>query len=203
MTASSAVRGIIFDLDDTLVASGLDFQCMRREMELPPGLPILEALAAMPEPRASLCRAILHRHEQAGADRATTLPGVREFLSELADRGIHTAVFSRNSHALCRATLNRLELPIELVIGREDAPPKPDPAGIWKICETWGLHSSQVLMIGDFDFDIEAGRRAGARTVFVSGGIAPEPGSIGALADFCLSSFAERQLLLDWLDKST
>ena len=34
------IRGLIFDLDGTLVDTQLDFDLMRREMELPPG-PIL------------------------------------------------------------------------------------------------------------------------------------------------------------------
>lgn len=42
-------RGVIFDLDGTLVDSGLDFDSMRREMGLDPGTPILESLATLPE----------------------------------------------------------------------------------------------------------------------------------------------------------
>jgi len=41
------IRGIIFDLDGTLADSQLDFDAMRREMELPLGLPILEALTRL------------------------------------------------------------------------------------------------------------------------------------------------------------
>ena len=60
------IRGLIFDLDGTLVDSRLDFDLMREEMELPPGR-ILESIAALPAERYSQCMAILHRHEVAGA----------------------------------------------------------------------------------------------------------------------------------------
>ncbi len=43
------VRGVIFDLDGTLVDSGLDFDLMRREMGLPPGKPLLESFDLLPE----------------------------------------------------------------------------------------------------------------------------------------------------------
>ena len=58
------VRGIIFDLDGTLVDSRLDFDAMRHEMGLPTGIPILEGLAAIPDgldrelPSAGVCRFI-------------------------------------------------------------------------------------------------------------------------------------------------
>ncbi len=45
-------RGVIFDLDGTLVDSGLDFDEMRREMQLPPRQPILEAIARLPDEQA-------------------------------------------------------------------------------------------------------------------------------------------------------
>jgi len=38
------IRGVVFDLDDTLVDSQLDFDAMRREMELPPDQPVFEAV---------------------------------------------------------------------------------------------------------------------------------------------------------------
>ena len=38
-----ALHGMIFDLDGTLVDSGLDFDAIRRDMGLPAGMPILDA----------------------------------------------------------------------------------------------------------------------------------------------------------------
>ena len=42
------LRGMIFDLDGTLVDSGLDFEAIRRDMRLPAGMPILESLGRIP-----------------------------------------------------------------------------------------------------------------------------------------------------------
>lgn len=71
-----SVAGIIFDMDGTLVDSGLDFAAMRREMGLPDGVPLLETLENLNAAESARCRAILHRHEEAGAERASVLPGV-------------------------------------------------------------------------------------------------------------------------------
>jgi phosphoglycolate phosphatase len=159
------IRGLIFDLDGTLVDSGLDFDLMRNEMGLPEKQPILEALAHLSEPRRRECWAILDRHEREGAERATLMPGVAELIAALAKRNLRLAVFTRNGRAATIRTLQRLGLNFDTIVAREDAPPKPDPTGIWKICESWGLRADEVAMVGDYLFDIEAGHRAGAHTV--------------------------------------
>lgn len=194
------IRGIIFDLDGTLVDSGLDFDLMRREMGLPAGGPLLEALAALPEPRAVECREILARHEWAGAQRARLMPGVAEFLDELNRRGIHRAVLTRNCREVALATIGRLKLEFDLVVAREDAPAKPDPAAIWMVCEKWTLPRSKVVMLGDFVFDVEAGRQAGVRTVLYTAGREPSLVAGHERADFCLRSFVSPGEFFAWIE---
>ncbi len=170
---ASPVRGVIFDLDGTLVDSGLDFDAMRREMGLPPGQPLLETIEALPEHDAQRCRAVLARHEWEGANRATLMPGVARFLATLAERGIHRAVFTRNVREVVLATLARLALDFDTIVAREDAPAKPDPTAVWQICAAWQLTPREVALVGDFRFDIEAGNRAGVRTVLYTAGADP------------------------------
>ena len=193
------IRGVIFDLDGTLVDSGLDFDLMRREMGLLPGHGLLETIETLPESEAERCRAILARHEWEGAQRATLMPGVPEFLRELAARGLHRAIFTRNARSVTLATLARLALDFDMVIAREDAPAKPDPAAIWRICAQWRLQPAEVALIGDFRYDIEAGNRAGVRTILYTAE-GPALASHGAdEAHYCLRSFAHPQELLAWL----
>jgi len=192
----STLRGVIFDLDGTLVDSGLDFDLIRREMGLPAGTPILESLARLPAGQAARCRDILARHESAGAERATVMPGVREFLAALERRAVRRAVITRNSRRLAEPLLARLELTFDPLLAREDAPVKPDPAAIMHACEAWNLTPAEVAMIGDFRFDIEAGRRAGVQTVFYTRGrdLASLPWAEDA--DLVLHSFHEAEELL-------
>ncbi len=183
------LRGIIFDLDGTLVDSHLDFDAMRREMQLPPGTPILEALEKMPDDRASGCRRILQRHEFEGAQRATIIDGVCGFLERLSRHGIRRAIVTRNSRAMTDRVLTRLGLRFDPVITRDDGPVKPDPWAILRICQLWQTEPSQVAIIGDFRFDIDAGRRAGAVTVLLRRGRNTEHLAGAEQADFLLESF--------------
>ena len=147
-------------MDGTLVDSGLDFERMRREMGLEGGLPLLEAIEQLPPAAARRCWAILAEHEARGAQQATLIEGVREFLEALANRRLARAVCTRNSRAQTFATLARFALDFDPIVCREDGPVKPHPGAIWKICETWGFRPNECVMIGDYRFDIEAGRRA-------------------------------------------
>jgi HAD superfamily hydrolase (TIGR01509 family) len=193
------VRGIIFDLDGTLVDSALDFDAMRREMRLAAGLPLLEALAEMPPDEAARCREILHRHERAGGERAVLMPGVVDFLARLDAAGVRRAVWTRNSRQVALDTLERLALTFERVVAREDAPAKPDQSAVAEICRHWRLDSRQLAVIGDYVFDLEAGRRAGTHTVLYTAGLPAHQCEGHEIADFHLPCFTAADDLVRWL----
>lgn len=168
------IRGVIFDLDGTLIDSRLDFDAMRRDMGFAPGQLILETIESLSDPaRRDRCHAILQEHERRGALCATLMPGARELIDELTRHNIPQAILTRNSREMTALTLQRLELQFSLVVAREDAPPKPDPAGLLHICCAWGFPVADVLFVGDFHFDLLAGRAAGMATVLYAPGERP------------------------------
>jgi HAD superfamily hydrolase (TIGR01509 family) len=194
------IAGIIFDLDGTLADSQLDFEAMRLEMELPPGQPILEALAHLPPARAARCREILHRHELAGAERARPLPGVAGLFLEIERRGWRTAIATRNSREITALTLAKLSVSVELAMTRDDGPVKPDPWAVRHVCQTWNVSPANVVVIGDYKFDIESGRAAGARTVLLTHPHDPRHYPNHEQADLLLLSLEEYPRLLAWLE---
>lgn len=193
------IRGLIFDLDGTLVDSGLDFDAMRREMNLAPGTHLFEAISHMPREQADRCRQILDDHEQAGAERATLMPGVREFLALLAQRNIPRAGLTRNSRAAAHRTTARLGLELDPLITREDAPLKPDPTAVFQICRQWGFSPAEVAVVGDYHYDIDVGLNAGARSVLYLGGRRAEELPYAGRAHLTVDCFTTPEPLLAWL----
>lgn len=193
------ISGIIFDLDGTLVDSGLDFDQMRREMGLPERMPILEGIAELAEADAERCRAILHAHEWAGCERATLLPGVPELLAELDARRLPVGIVTRNSRDVSLATLDRLGVRYDGLLTRDDGPIKPDPWPVTTLCRRFGLSPPEVAMIGDFRFDVLSGKAAGTRTVLLAG-CDPAAYSNEEGADLVLASLRQWRELVTWLE---
>ena len=87
----------------------------------------------------------------------------------------------------------------EVILGRENGPIKPDPWSILSICQQWGVEPRRVVFLGDYLFDMQAGRNAGTQTVLFSRG-RPRGSLAGEeLADYVLDSFLDLDLV--WLAK--
>jgi phosphoglycolate phosphatase len=198
--AHERALGVIFDLDGTLVDSRLDFDCMRRQMNLPKGAPLLETIAQLPSEQAADCWRILEEHEGQGAEIALPMPGVPELLHALHRLQVRIGVITRNGRQFARATLDRLRLAPDALVTRDDGPPKPDPAGLLKILSAWDMAPTRAAIIGDFRFDLEAGRAAGIRTVlYAADCTADEWAAWRHLADYRVDSFVNPRPLLAWL----
>jgi HAD superfamily hydrolase (TIGR01549 family) len=187
--ALGPVRGVIFDLDGTLADSRLDFAAMREETGCPQDIGLLEFHAGLEDfALRQQVDQVIRWHELSGAGRATWMPGARELLAELEQRNIRIGIFTRNSRESASNMLVRLGMPCDDLIAREDAPVKPDPAGLKLLAERWQLAVDKLLMIGDFRYDLEAARSAGiASCLYAPGGDSP----FAELADMVIESYEE------------
>ena len=68
---------------------------------------------------------------------------------------------------------HRLGIRADLLVTREDAPPKPDPAALRLVADRFGVGPDRLVMVGDFRHDTQAGRAAGAWTVLLTNGREP------------------------------
>lgn len=183
------IRGVIFDLDQTLVASDLDYDAIKRDLNLTPDQLILETVNAMPPgPERDSAFEILHRYEHEGALRSTMMPGAAEFLDWLAAKEIKSGVLTRNSRRATELVFENLGLKLSPALTREDAAPKPDPDGLLQICCEWKLPVEDVLFFGDFLFDLQAAANAGMRSVLYCPEMRPD---FADQADFVLTDFAQ------------
>ncbi|MCO5142527.1 MAG: HAD family hydrolase [Oligoflexia bacterium] len=155
---------IIFDLDGTLLDSKLDFPAIRRDLEIPEGKGILEHIAEKPSHEQEMLRSKLLTIELDAVDGSPLFMGVKEVLLELSDRGFYLAIFTRNTRKAAEKVVRKFSLPIDLIVGREDALPKPSPDGLLLIGKKLKIASCDTLFIGDYLYDLEAGRLAGVDT---------------------------------------
>ncbi|WP_246019487.1 HAD family hydrolase [Corallincola spongiicola] len=156
------IKGVIFDLDGTLVESSLNFAQIRQDIGCPEGHDLLEFVDAIvcnqQRTQASLK---IQQHELADAAQARWLPGAKQLVEHLCFRTIPQAIVTRNFQQAAAMKVERNRIPIERIVTREDAPPKPDPSGLIAIANEWQIAVSDILYVGDFLYDIQAAQRAG------------------------------------------
>ena len=170
-----AIRAVLFDFDGTLTGPGmLDFNVMRKAVGCPQGRPVLEFINGMTsqQERAAALQA-LDAFEAEAARLSHPNEGAEEVLEFLLARGIKIGIISRNSLASIRTALenfHRIRMEDFSVILSRDDPfsPKPSPEGILAAARIMTVPVSQLLVVGDFVFDVEAGHKAGAITAFLT-----------------------------------
>lgn len=161
-----SIKGIIFDMDGTITECDVDFEAIRREANIPK-VPILEYMEGLEEQKRKGVLAILERHEARAAGTSRLRKGVVEVLEKLKKKGVKTALLTRNSRRSVETILKRHNLKFDVVVSRDDAPPKPSPQPVLLIGKKLGLKPEELLVVGDFHFDVQAGKSAGARTAFL------------------------------------
>lgn len=166
-----ARRHWIFDMDGTLTMAAHDFQGFKAAVGIPLDRPILEYIASSPPARAARLQQQLHDWEADIARRARPAEDAIALLAQLQARGHRLAILTRNLRELAFITLDaaglRHHFADEAVLGRDSAAPKPAPDGIHRILRAWGAAPTDSVMVGDYRFDLEAGRAAGTATVLI------------------------------------
>jgi HAD superfamily hydrolase (TIGR01509 family) len=167
VTTAAAPRAVIFDLDGTLADSLLDFDAIRAEIGLHPGLPILEQLDGVGPDERARAEAIMRRHERAAIAGATLTDGCADLLGHLTALEVPTAILTRNIREVVTHFTRAFDLRFHAVYTREDGPPKPSPVGVLKLCAALGVTPRETLTVGDYKYDVLAGREAGCRTALL------------------------------------
>ncbi|MCY1273283.1 Validoxylamine A 7'-phosphate phosphatase [compost metagenome] len=182
-------RHWVFDMDGTLTVAVHDFAAIRRALGIPAEDDILHHLAALPAAEAAAKHAWLLEHERELAIGSQAAPGAVALVRELHERGCRLGILTRNAHELALLTLGAIGLGDCFascdVVGRGEAAPKPDPAGLLLLAERWGIDPAQMVMVGDYRFDLDCARAAGAFGVLVNLPANPWPELADAFARDC------------------
>lgn len=162
----------VFDLDGTLTQAIHDFALIRRELDIPPEHDILHHLAALPADEAASKHAWLLAHEQQLAQAAQPAAGAVELVRHLSARGCRLGILTRNARPLAQLTLASIGITgcfaTDDIIGRDEAPPKPDPGGLLMLARRWQVPPAALVMVGDYRFDLDCARAAGATGILVN-----------------------------------
>jgi len=182
------IRGFIFDLDGTLVTSSLDFRLIKSEIGCPENEDILSFIEKLPVHLQQSAHDVVHKHELMDAHTSEWMPGANMFVQKCIEQNMPMAIVTRNSHQSSSVKIERNKIPIDLLITRENSKPKPDPSALLYIANMFSLETSEILMVGDYRYDLEAGRNARMPACLVHYDELPE---YAHLADYSYPSFTE------------
>ncbi len=186
------IRGIIFDLDGTLLDTIADLReavnRTMREYGFPEftdaevkqkvgngNVKLIER--CLPEGEGYLLDEAVEKfyghYADCFLDETRPYPGVFELLKKLDGKGIRLAVNTNKQYSYCEELIrkNFPGIHFELIIGsRENIPNKPDPYSANEILEKLALLKKEALYIGDSEVDMKTAKNAGLLSVWVSWG---------------------------------
>ncbi len=185
---------LVFDLDNTVVHSRIDFAGIRRDLialirgqgieehadeallRLSIGQIVELGEAAGPAVGAEAWRIVLE-YEQVGMEAATIEEAAAETLAQLRGAGFGLAVLTNNARPATLAALEKFALDalFDLVLTRDEVPMKPSPVGLVRARERFDGRAARAAMIGDSWLDGTAAQQAGLPFI----AFRPRPGVLG------------------------
>ncbi len=102
------------------------------------------------------------------ADQTTLFPGIAELLQDIERCGMNWGVITNKPARLTEPLMDKLGLARRaacIVSGDTTARRKPDPEPMLYACRKAGSAVRQCVYVGDAERDIEAGKRAGMKTL--------------------------------------
>ena len=164
----TGIKGVIFDLDGTLVESSLDFTKIRADIGCPQHEDILGFVDSIvcATSRARAHSTIL-KHELEDAQNAKWLDIGKEMVKKVQASNLPMAIVTRNCREATALKLANNNIPIDYVLTREDAPAKPDPTALLMVANTWQLQPEGCLYVGDYIYDQQAAENAGMKWLLV------------------------------------
>lgn len=188
-----SIKGVLFDLDGTLVDSHdlilASFRYATREV-LGRGIPDEALMAKVGQPLAvqmwdftddaavhdELLRVYRDHNARVHDDMIKPFPGTFEALSALREAGLPLGVVTSKRHEAAQRGLSVCGLAefFPFLVSPDDWPEhKPAPGPVAHGCDLLGLSARACLYVGDSPFDMRSGNGAGCLTAAALWGMFP------------------------------
>ena len=220
----STLRAVIFDLDDTLVVSTVNFGKFKtlvidriaswgdqRELYSPSEtiVRIVNRCEARmrdqgtsePETRSRLAELdrIMDEVELEHVDETQGIEGARELLDFLKGQGMKVGVLTRGCQEYALRAMRKTGL-LHLVDACEcrnsDVKPKPNPESYQRLASTLGVDLDETIFVGDHAIDVQCAANAGVPFIGVLTGDVPRDELIDAGS---VMVFRDAKEMLEWL----
>ena len=168
------IKATIFDFDGTLAVLNIDFNAMREKIfELIRQFGVDEGSITekYPSEAAEFYRKahqILHEVEIEAAEKGALIPGAKETLKALREKGIKVGITTRNCEEAVRKVFPDIDEFCNVFVSRDAVKKvKPHPDHLSSAMKALSVSGKETVMIGDHMIDIQAGKRVGMRTIGV------------------------------------
>jgi phosphoglycolate phosphatase len=146
--------------------------------------------------RDAVIKKFLDYYSEHITDYSTVYPYVRETLAQLDS--YQKAVISNKREYLSVKLLNKLNLIdfFDMVVGSDTtSEKKPSALPILHVIKKFGVVPQETIIVGDSNYDIEAGRKAGIKTIAVTYGYREKEYLMNA--DHIIDRFNDLPAILD------
>jgi len=186
-----SMKAMVFDFDGTLAVLTIDFGLMRRRvLEWMKSFGIGEdrihekyLLEIIDEVYPLLLREkdqkeaenfyrgahrILKEVELEAAKGGNLIPGSKEILTFLKQKGIKVGIVTRNCGDAVRTVFSEIDVYCDVFLSRDGIKRvKPHPDHLTSVLSALGVSGSDAVMVGDHVLDIRAGKEVGMGTIGV------------------------------------
>lgn len=166
------IKAVVFDFDGTLTKQGsINFKNIKTQIQCPEEMTILEYIENLTDFAKSRAIEIIDRIEYEAAVQSQEEDYASEILEFLKLKKIPTSILTRNSRrSIERSLENFKSIRVEnffRIISRDDPfPVKPDPSSLLHIAEELKISPEEIIIVGDYIHDIQAGINGGCKTIY-------------------------------------
>jgi phosphoglycolate phosphatase len=140
---------------------------------------------------------VLHEVEMRAAEKGKLLPGAKRTLKSLREKGMRLGIVTRNCEEAVRKIFPGIDDFCDVFVSRDSVKRvKPHPDHLTHVIHALDVSPEETLMVGDHIIDIQAGKRAGMKTIGVLTGRTKKEEFEQAGADYVFKDVSEVEAIV-------